>query len=345
MKKILSWLLVLSMSALLLAGCGGGTTTPKTTEQTPSQAGTNKNYKITTVVKISGIAWFDRMNVGVEKFAKDTGLDAKQVGPNKADAALQVQMIEDLIAQNVNAICVVPFSPDALEPVLKKAMDKGIVVVSHEASNLQNTNYDIEAFKNEDFGAQLMDRIGQVTGGKGQYAQLVGSLTSKTHIQWVDGALAEQKAKFAGMEAVPDRMETADDQQTAYNKTKELLKKYPNLVAIEGSAMTDTPGAALAVEEMGLQGKVHIVGTSLVSVAGKYIKDGTVDAIGFWDPADAGYAMNALAKMILDGKKADIKDGLNLNLPGYESLKLDGKVFYGNAFHFVDKTNMDQFNF
>ncbi|MGB9553800.1 MAG: substrate-binding domain-containing protein, partial [bacterium] len=78
-----------------------------------------KQYKIATVVKLDGIAWFERMREGVKKFAQDTGHEAFLVGPPKADAALQVQIIEDLIAQGVDAICVVPFSPEAVEPVLK----------------------------------------------------------------------------------------------------------------------------------------------------------------------------------------------------------------------------------
>src|SRR5690606_39756857 len=88
----------------------------------------DKKYNIATIVKISGIQWFNRMEEGVKKFAADTGNNAYQVGPAKADAQLQVQLVEDSIAQGVDAIAVVPFAPEALEPVLKKAMDAGIKV-------------------------------------------------------------------------------------------------------------------------------------------------------------------------------------------------------------------------
>ena len=83
---------------------------------------------------------FDRMREGVTKFGKDTGHDTLELGPAKADAAEQVKIIENLIAQRVDAICVVPFSPEALEPVLKKARDAGIVVISTEAKNQQNVD-------------------------------------------------------------------------------------------------------------------------------------------------------------------------------------------------------------
>ena len=60
------------------------------------------------------------MEKGVKQFGEDFGQDAFQIGPTVSDAALQVQIIEDLIAQGVDAICVVPNSTEALEPVLKK---------------------------------------------------------------------------------------------------------------------------------------------------------------------------------------------------------------------------------
>jgi simple sugar transport system substrate-binding protein len=67
-----------------------------------------ETYTLATVVKLSGVNWFQRMEEGVLAFGKATGHTTFQQGPAKADAALQVQVVEDLIAQQVNALCVVP---------------------------------------------------------------------------------------------------------------------------------------------------------------------------------------------------------------------------------------------
>ncbi|GAK55620.1 ribose/xylose/arabinose/galactoside ABC-type transport system protein [Candidatus Vecturithrix granuli] len=310
---------------------------------TVGEAFAEKKYTIGTVVKVDGIAWFDRMREGVTKFGEDTGHETFLLGPPKADAALQVQIIEDLIAQGVDAICVVPFSPEALEPVLKKAMDQGIIVIAHEATNQQNVNYDIEAFDNAGYGAHLMDHLAKYMGEEGEFAVFVGSLTSKSHNEWIDAALARQQEKYPNMKVVTDRVEEYDDQTVAYEKTKELLKTYPNLKGIQGSAMSTAPGAGLAVEEKGLQDKVMVVGTSLVSVTGQYLESGAVKLISFWDPADAGYVMNKLAVMLLEGQ--DVTEGMDLGVPGYNAIKKDGKVLYGSAWVDVTKENMDKYNF
>lgn len=148
----------------------------------------NKRYVIATVVKVDGIAWFETMREGGEAFGKDTGHQVLVLGPAKADAAEQVQIIEGLIAQQVDAICVVPFSVEAVEPVLKKARERGIVVISHVASSQQNADLIIEPFQNAEYGRHLMDELARSMGQQGESATFVASLTSKSHNEWVDAA-------------------------------------------------------------------------------------------------------------------------------------------------------------
>lgn len=298
---------------------------------------------IATVVKIAGIQWFNRMEEGVKKYAADTGNKAFQVGPAQADPQQQAALIEDMIAQGVNALAVVPMSPEALEPVLKRAMEAGIVVITHEAASQQNINYDIEAFVNEDFGANLMEQMAKCMGGKGEYAVFVGSLTSQTHNQWVDGGIAHQKANYPEMTLVGDKNETFDDSQKAYEKAQEVLRAFPNIKGMQGSASTDVAGIGLAIEERGMEDATCVFGTSLPSIAGQYIETGAVDGIGFWDPSVAGYAMNKLASMVMNGEA--VTDGMDLGLSGYENIKLDGKVIYGQAWVNVNKENMADYPF
>lgn len=350
MKKFVILVTVLAAIAVL-AACAGTTvpapapaptTAPAAAQPTAAPAAQNLN--MATIVKIAGINWFNRMEEGVKKFGADNKVTAFEKGPEKADAALQIPILEDLIAQKVNSLCVIPMSPETLEPVLKKAMDNKIVVVTHEASNQTNMDADIEAFDNTAFGAHLMDNLAQRMGEEGEYAVFVGSLTSKTHNEWVDGAIARQKEKYPKMTLVADKQETADDAQKAYEKAKELLKAHPNIKGFEGSASTDVAGIGQAIEEAGLADKTVVVGTSLPSIAGKFLKTGAVDMIGFWDPADAGYACNKIAMMFINGQK--LTEGMDLGIPGYEKItSKDGKVWYGSAWVDVTKENMDTYPF
>jgi len=298
---------------------------------------------IATVVKIAGIQWFNRMEEGVQQFAAETGHDAFQVGPAQADPQQQVALIEDMIARGVDALAVVPMSPEALEPVLARAMEAGITVITHEAASQQNMHYDIEAFVNQDFGANLMEQLAQCMGGEGEYAVFVGSLGSQTHMEWIDGAIAHQEANYPNMTLVGDRNETADDQQEAYSRAQEVLRAFPNVRGFQGSASTDVAGIGLAIEERGMEDETCVFGTSLPSIAGQFLETGAVDGIGFWDPAVAGMAMNKLAVMVMNGE--EITDGMDLGLPGYENITLQDRVIFGEAWVNVTAENMDEYPF
>ncbi|MDI9547806.1 MAG: autoinducer 2 ABC transporter substrate-binding protein [Chloroflexota bacterium] len=307
----------------------------------PAAAGEDLTF--TTVVKIAGINWFNRMEEGVKEFGAETGINASLVGPAQADAAQQIPIIEDLIAQGVDALCVIPMDPEQLDPVLQKAMDAGIVVVTHEASNQQSMHFDIEAFDNRAYGAGLMDQLAALMGEEGEYAVFVGSLGSKTHNEWVDGAIERQLEAYPNMTMVGDKNESFDDTQIAYEKTKELLRAYPDIKGFQGSASTDVPGIGQAVEELGLQDQIAVVGTSLPSIAGDLLETGAIDVIGGWDPAVAGKACNKIAQMIIAGE--EVGEGTNLGITGYESLIADGNVLYGNAAIYITLDNVADYPF
>lgn len=307
-------------------------------------AGAKDQYEIVMVVKLEGVAWFDNMRLGIEQFDKDhPDVKAYQIGADTADPAAQVALIEDLIAKGVDAILVVPNDPESLVPAFKKANKAGILTFTHEASNQKQVSFDIEAFDNIAYGRHMMDIMAEWMGKKGEWQPFVGHLTSTTHNEWVDGEELQAKDKYPNLKLATDRIEEKENQQIAYEKSLELLKTYPNLKAIMGSAMSTVPGAAQAIEEKGRIGKVAAFGTCLPSVAGDYLESGAAKSIHFWVPADAGYATAMAAYTLLKGEK--ITEGTNLGRPGYEKITIKKNkhgvpVIYGQAWMDVDKNNL-----
>jgi len=365
MKKVISLLLVGTMAGMMLAGCGStakeaATEAPKETTAAPAATGEKsgdtstaetseaaaqgeKTYRVANLVKQLGTAWYQRQQLGLDVMNKEGGVDCFMVGPETADAALQVKIMEDLIAQGVDAITVVPVSVEALEPVCKKAREAGIIVISHEAAGMENVDYDVEAFDNAAYGTYMMDLLAESMGKKGEYATTVGFLTSKSHNEWMDAAVARQKEAYPDMTLVADKIEENDNSQTGYDKFQELVKTYPDLSGILVSSMSGTQGVGLAIEEMGLAGKVNAVGTCIVSVSGPYLESGALTTTTFWDPAGAGYALNKVALMALRGE--EIKTGTDLGYTGYESITLNGNVVYGSDTLSATKENMADYPF
>jgi simple sugar transport system substrate-binding protein len=207
---------------------------------------------------------------------------------------------------------------------------------------------DIEAFDNAAYGAALNERLASCMKDGGKWAVLVGSLGSRSQVQWADGGIANAKQKYPKMDLVENKLETNNDGTRAYEVAKEVLRKHPDLKGFQGSSSLDIIGIGRAVEEAGLQGKICVYGTGLPQEAGKFLESGAVNGIAFWDPKLAGIAMNKVAKMLLDGKSVD--NGANLGIPGYEKVTVSkgpgkGIIVRGQGWVSVDKSNYKQYSF
>lgn len=351
-RRLLTSALLVSLLAAALTGCGSKAPQPVQTAAAQADAGDKaaadekKSYTIATVVKDMSDPWSLRHQQGVDEYAKETGYNCYVKGPAKTDSAEQIQVIETLIEQGIDAICVVPIDPEACKPVLTKAREKGIVVITHEAEGFDACDYDLEAFNNQEYGEAMMDQLAKSMGEEGQYVTMVAFLSSTSHNQWMDAAVARQKAAYPNMELIPEaRIECEDNMDMAYNKSKEIIKKYPTIKGFLGASSYDPPGAAKAIDELGMTGKIYAVGTGVPSVSGPYLESGSNPCVLCWDPALSGKAMCQLAVMILDGEGSEIKTGLDLGIEGYSNVNVNGTNISGSAILIIDKLNMGDYQF
>lgn len=305
-------------------------------------------WTIAVVTKDNTANWFKRMEVGVNEFGEETGINVIQKGPANADAASQVQVIDDLINQGVDALCVVPIDPGAIEASLKNAMEQGIVVITHEASNQKNTLFDTEAFTADDFGAAIMDALAGDMNEEGKYAMMVAYTTSTTHMEYANAQYARQQEAYPNMELINDgaipSAESEESIDTSYERAKEILKANPDLKGFTGVASTDCPGIAKAVEELGLE--VSVVGVGTPNEFKPYVKSGTITSMKLWDPKDSGYVMCKVASMILAGE--EVGEGVDLGIEGYNSMTMvqgDNKCLIGQADITINADNIDDYDF
>ena len=257
-------LVAIAAAAALLVTAGVGT----------SHAA-KKRYVVS--VKLIGVGWFDNMDKGIKSWSKSNKIDASMTGATDASPEKQSKMVEDLIAQKVTGIGIVPNDVASIDGIIAKAKKAKIKVVTHEAGGIKNADANIEAFENAAYGAVIMDNLATCMGSAGKYVQFVGTLTNGSHNEWVAGAYAQAQKKYTGLSRAEDPIESKEDADVAYNKTKELLKKYPDLKGFEGSSANDVVGIGRAVEELGLTGKTCVMGTSIPSMTTKLLATGAID--------------------------------------------------------------------
>lgn len=355
MKKALSLLLSLAL-VVSLGACGSSAPAEQSTAADTSSAAASspaadskavkddKDLTIVMVAKHEGISWFDDMRVGVEQFGKDYNVKAYQIAPEGGDPAKQAQMVEDLIAQGVDAILAVPNDPKSMQPVLKKAKEAGIVVVTHEASDIANdVDYDMEAFNNSDFGVRFFEGLAKSMNYEGKFTGFVGGLTMTTHMQWYQSGLDYVKQKYPKMQMIdPEPYEDKNDNKVAYDKTIEIMKANPDIKGLFDMAASGA-GVAQALQDKNKKGQIALSSLALPSMSADYIKNGVMSYAQAWRPADAGYVTALIAYKVLKGEK--LEGTVDLKKPGYEKSTVNGKLIIGNAPVEFTKDNVDQYKF
>lgn len=302
-----------------------------------------KQYTMVSIPKLRA-TWFDRLEQGLKKAGTDFGINVSQQAPASADEAQQVRLIEDAINQGNNAILVVPNDAKSIEPAFARAQAQKIVTITHESPNQKNADFDVEMIDNKAFGEKAMEAMVKSMGAtEGEFVVFVGSLTVPAHNIWADAAIALAKQKYPGLKQVADRYPVSEDQNAARQAALDIITAHPNIKAFLTFGSQGGPGAAQAVREKGLIGKITVIGTTSPSQAAQYLKDGSFSVSILWDPAEAGYAMVYMAKMVLDGKRSAV--GPNLDIPTLgKPLSVSGNTLVYDRPLILTKDNVDQFS-
>lgn len=292
-----------------------------------------------TVVKITGIPWFNLVDKGLMHGAKQFGIAVQMVGPAHVDPAQQVKLVEDLIAKKVDAIGLVPLDVKVLAPVLARAQAANIPVITQEGPNQDGRTWDVELINSVKFGEMQMQALAREMGQKGEYVIYVGTLTTPLHNKWADAAIAYQKAHYPGMKLATSRFPGADETDTSLRTTLDVLKAYPSVTGILGFGSNGPIGAGIAVRQKHLASKIAVVGTVVPSQAKPMIMDGTIREGFLWSPIDAGYAMVAVASRIFT--KQPIESGFEVPGLGKASVDAADKVVSWNDILVINKKTIN----
>ena len=163
--------LLVGVLAVVAAGCGGD---DSSSGGTASSDGGKKMYKIGVSNTLVGNGWREEMICSVKAQALASGQVSEVLVHNvNGDASAQIQGIRNLISSGANAIIVNPADRTALDPVIKEAAARHIVVVAVDqavdAPEAYVATNDQVAYGK--LGAQyLVDAL----GGKGNIVEMRG---------------------------------------------------------------------------------------------------------------------------------------------------------------------------
>jgi ribose transport system substrate-binding protein len=276
MKISLLRFVVLLSLAFWMTGCGKSDSTPQ--NNVPARP------KIALVMKSLANEFFSTMAAGAVKHqaAHTNEYDLIVNGiKNETDLAEQVSLVEQMIAQQVNAVVIAPADSKAMITVLKQAKDAGILVINidnkldADALNQAGLKIPFVGPDNRSGARKVGDVLASHLKSGDDVAIISGVLTTFNSQQRVLGF--EDAMKAAGINIVGTQ--SGDwEMDKANNVAAALLSEHPTLKALLCANDNMALGAASAVQAAGRTGQVLIVGFDNISAIHPLLQNGSVIA-------------------------------------------------------------------
>lgn len=302
-------------------------------------------YNIIHVPKLVGIGYFDSCYDGMAEAAAELGnVELSEEATIEADAAKQSELIDTLIAREPDALLVSANDADALVPVLKRAMDAGIVVVTYDADvQPEGRDFFVNMVDCPGMGQALIDQVADEVGADAKYAYISTSPTAPNQSCWVQNGTEYQETTYPDMEQL-DLRYGEDDAAETRTQAEELISAYPELQMIIAPTAAGCPGAADAIKATGSVGTVHLTCLATPNTMREFIKEGTLESIYLWNTVDLGYLAMYTAVAVLEGGIDANSTSLNAGRLGAYDIGADNVIVLGPGFKF-DASNIDDFDF
>ncbi|MGB5559343.1 MAG: rhamnose ABC transporter substrate-binding protein [Paracoccaceae bacterium] len=302
-----------------------------------------ENIRIALVVKALGIGFFEAAAKGAQEAAAELGdVDIIYTGPTDTTAEGQIEVINALIAQQVDAIAVSANDTDALVPTLKKAMDRGITVISWDSGvAAEGRQLHLNPSSSALIGNMIIKLAADHLPDGGDVAVLSATTTSTNQNVWIE-EMNKVMGNYPGINVVAT-VYGDDLADKSYREANGLMQTYPDLKAIIAPTSVGIVAAAQAVADAGKIGQVNVTGLGLPSEMAGAIESGASKSFAIWNPIDLGYSATMLAYNLAKGN-AEAAPGAEIPMGRMGTLTLDENTEGAMADPFVyDASNIEEF--
>jgi ribose transport system substrate-binding protein len=274
---------------------------------------------IGVVPKATSHLFFVSIHAGVDKAAKEFGVDVIWNGPNEeTDHGRQIQIVDAMVAQRVDAMAISATDERALAGSVSKAISSGIPVTVFDSG--VNVEGYVSFIATDNFGAgcTAARTLAGLVGDGGTVGMVMHKPGGTSTVLRERGFEETLKRDFPKVRIVA-RQYGMSDEARSLAATENILSAHPNLSGLFASSEASSLGAVQALTSRRLSGKVRLVtfDTSKSHVEG--LRNGTIDVMLVQDAFRIGYeAVHSLTEKLRGGTPPP-----RLDLPARVIVKAD----------------------
>jgi ribose transport system substrate-binding protein len=293
LKFSLSLVAVIALIAVvvgLVAGRAAGGSTG--TSSGGGSGGAAAGKKVDVIIKASDSSFWQTMLAGARQASGDYGLEVGLFGPtSEKDVSQQVQLIENSISRQADAIVLAPNSSDALNNAIQLARKGGIKVIVVDTAVTSESEGFIGT-DNVKAGEQAGKTLCDLVKKQGKTSGSVLLESSVAGIQTIKERETGFKRGFAvacpGIQVGSPRYND-NDLNTATSQVNDVLTANANVVGIFASNNTSGVGAARAIKDNKAADGIPVVAFDTDPQENFALVDGSIDALVVQNPYFFGY--------------------------------------------------------
>lgn len=235
--------------------------------------------------------WYDVVAEGSRFAAAEIAKEGIKINvvwdqPPQADVTDQNQRIEANIGKHPDGLAVACLDQATNVQLLNEAKQAGLNVITF--NSFCDEKFPFVGQKNSyQDGYDLGEFLAKHLGGKGKVGILSGSLTATDHVERIKG-FKKALESYPDMQIVFEQPDN-DVLEDAVSLTENALQANPDIAGFFGSNASNPIGAARAIKNAGLSGKVAVVGMDDLPEAVDFVCDGTITALKAQRQWDIGY--------------------------------------------------------
>ncbi|UJF34901.1 sugar-binding protein [Paenibacillus hexagrammi] len=269
---------------------------------------------IVLIEQEQGHPYWQLVEKGAKKAALQHHIEIECIGPVRNSMEEQLKLLEKAIASKVDGIIVQGLNDEKFTPVINKAMDRGIPVLTIDTDAPTSKRLAYVGTNNREAGSLLGQIVLQITGGAGKVGVIIGSESAESQMQRLSG-LQSSIASYKNLQIVDVRPSNISLME-AIQQASEMLQSHPEITTMVGTSATDALGILQAAKSL-KRVDLRIIGFDDLPETLDAIGKGDIEATVVQEP----YGMGKTSVDLLD----DYFRGQSLPANRFTEVKMMGR--------------------
>ncbi|OME77400.1 LacI family transcriptional regulator [Paenibacillus sp. FSL A5-0031] len=264
-----------------------------------------KKIEVTVILKTidTSVEFWQVLIDGVHEAAQEFNVNVQVWGTkSETDVDEQIALVEKAILNKPDAIVLAATDYERLVPVAEKIKKNGIKLIIVDSGIKSDAADSIVTTDNVSAGREAGEAMKSLIKDKAKIAIISYVKSAASHIDREKG-VHEVLENYPGIEML-GTYNGEGSEQNSYLLAMEMLQQHNDVFGIIGLNEPTTVGAGRAIQELGLKGKVQLIGFDSSFNEIKLLDEGVMNATVLQRPFQMGYLSIKTAMEVVKGKKA-----------------------------------------